>query len=1192
MPPANHLFCIIARRAMHDHAVFFDPSHRRWWWVKRIGTLLGLLSVVTVSFWLVSLFTVPLLPGFRGITEEIKRGLRLPPHRQARAQYLQKNDREHLLSLLRKDRKMLLAREAKGPVRPIETGKPIVAAFYAPWQETGLHSLDANASRMTHLLPVWVHLRADANGLDFHDWDPALTPHNIEVLNKARENNLNVVPVFSNAQVAANGSGEFDPKRVHIFLNSPALQKNAIQQLKRWCLANKFQGINVDFENLDGKDYPLLIPFLQRMRAEFVGNGLLVTADLEARAEAQAALNWRAVSSICDFVVVMAYDEHSETSAPGPIASITWYRDIVQHSVQSIPREKLVIGIANYSYDWTEGGEWAEPLTYQAALVMAHDYRQEEKPEDIVDFDPEKLNPTFRYQDDDGKEHEVWMLDAVTAANQWVIAQNYGVRGLAIWVLGSTDPSVWKFINRDHLNDPVDMSALAEPDFPYDVEFIGEGEIAHVDKEPSRGSRSLEIDPQTGLALDESYHRFPTSYVISRTGYKPKMVALTIDDGPASPYTADMLDELKALHVPATFFLIGQNAERYPNLVRRIWNEGHEIGNHTYTHPNIGVVPKAEARLELNATQRVFQSLLHRSTLLFRPPYNADAEPTAAMEVKPIDYASEMNYITVLEFIDSQDWNTEERMPDGSIHIRKAEDMWATVWQQLEGGERGSCILLHDGGGDRSESVRLIPILVRELHKRGYTFVPVSALIDSDRDTVNPPVKSADTWMAANDRIVFEAIYLFELFLGIAFITGIILGAARVVFVTILALIAKWRERRESFDDMFRPAVSVVIAAYNEETVIVNTIRAVLANGYEPLEIIVVDDGSSDDTSGQVRAYFGDSVTLLTQPNGGKASALNMGIAVAAADIIIALDADTVFAHDTIEKLVRHFANPLVGAVAGNVKVGNRLNPLTHWQSIEYITSQNLDRRAYATINSVTVVPGAVGAWRREAILQAGGYTTDTMAEDMDLTWRIRRIGWRIETESNAVGYTEAPDSLRALFKQRFRWAFGTLQALWKHRRALGRYGWFGRVMLPTLWLFQVAFQVVSPLVDFQIVWSLGSVVRAWARGHLNGDWQPLPNALSSLYLIGFMYAFFFVMELIGSLIAYKLDREDMKPLVWLFWQRFLYRQLMYAVVLKSIKTAVSGMRTGWGKLERKGTVEMQGEAPGDAQELQVREAQ
>src|SRR5205807_6897576 len=285
--------------------------------------------------------------------------------------------------------------------------------------------------------------------------------------------------------------------------------------------------------------------------------------------------------------------------------------------------------------------------------------------------------------------------------------------------------------------------------------------------------------------------------------------------------------------------------------------------------------------------------------------------------------------------------------------------------------------------------------------------------------------------------------------------------------------------------------------------------RAVMATGYQPLEIIVVDDGSKDDTSGEVRANFGDAVTLFAQANGGKASALNLGIAAATSDIIIALDADTVFAKDTIEKLIRHFTDPLVGAVAGNVKVGNRINPLTYWQAIEYVTSQNLDRRAYAVINSVTVVPGAVGAWRREAVLQGGGYTTDTMAEDMDLTWRIRRIGWRIETMTDAIGYTEAPDSFSALFKQRFRWAFGTLQCLWKHRRAIGRYGWFGRLMLPSLWLFQIAYQALSPLVDLQILWTVAMTIHAAFRHDLARDWQPWPVAASQLYVVALMYAFF-----------------------------------------------------------------------------------
>jgi cellulose synthase/poly-beta-1,6-N-acetylglucosamine synthase-like glycosyltransferase/spore germination protein YaaH/peptidoglycan/xylan/chitin deacetylase (PgdA/CDA1 family) len=1148
-------------------AVFFDPTRRRWWWIKRLGTLFGLFSVIAVSVWLVSLFTAPLLPGVKGITEPIRRSLRrsirLPRHQTRLQQFLLRREREKLLTQIAGEQKVRRERAALPPRR----GGDIVAAFYAPWQETGLHSLHANASRMTHLLPAWVHLQENAKALDFHDWDPTLVPHNKEVLEIARVNNLNILPVFSNAQLS-----EFDSQRVHLFLTNPDLQNRLILQLRQWLLINHFQGINIDFENLLEEDNALYIPFLRRVKTAFEPYHLQVSADLEA----SHTMNWRDVSSICDFVVVMAYDEHGERSTPGPIASVNWYREILQRAVQNVPREKLVIGLANYGYDWMEGRDWADPVTYQGALIAAEKYRAQERPEQIVDFDDQALNPTFWYVDDEGKQHEVWFLDAVTAANQWLIAQNYGLRGLAVWVLGSTDPSIWTYIHRDRLSDPPNMGVLRDVSFPYEVEFVGDGEIAHVEANPTRGSRSLEIDPQTGMALDESYHRFPKSFVISRSGYKPKMVALTIDDGPAEPYTSQMLDELKRYNVKATFFLIGQNAERYPRVVRRIWKEGHEIGNHSFTHSNFGSISETQARLELTATQRVFQSLLRRSTLLFRPPYNADAEPTSAEEVRPIALASAMNYVTVLEFIDPQDWNLVERTPDGRTRRRTAQDMLKTALAQIET-EKGSSILLHDGGGDREETVKLIPMLIVELQKRGYKFVGVSELMNSTRDEVNPSVKGSDTLMLANDRVVFEAIYIFELFLSVAFVTAIILGAARVFFVTILALIGKYRLRHQKFDETYRPSVTVVIAAYNEEKVVSRTIRAILANRYEPLDIVVVDDGSKDGTSAEVTRAFADNpkIRLLHQENGGKASALNRGIAEAKGEIVIALDADTIFAKHTIAHLIRHFAEPGVGAVAGNVKVGNRINPLTYWQSIEYITSQNLDRRAYAVINSVTVVPGAVGAWRREAIRQADGFKTDTMAEDMDLTWRIRRMGWRIVNDADAIGYTEAPDTFRTLFGQRFRWAFGTLQSLWKHRKALGRYGWFGRFALPSLWLFQVAFQTLSPLVDLQILWCVGKVVQAWMRGRLAGDWQPLPQAMTSLYLVGFMYAFFFVVELIGAIVAFKLDREDGRVLVWLFWQRFLYRQLMYAVLLKSLKTAISGIRAGWGKLERKGTVEI-----------------
>lgn len=1158
---------------MSEYAVFFDPSRRRWWWIKRISTILGLLSVIVVSIFLLSIFSAPLLPDMPGITSALKRTLRTSVHLPRRQTKLQqfalKRDRERLLAEIGSEKKIKSIQKAHSAVK----GSNIVAAFYAPWQEIGLHSLRANASKMTHLLPAWVHLGLDGGSLDYHDWDLALTPHNQDVLDIAHSNNLSIIPVFSNAQLS-----DFDPQRVHRLLTTPELQDKVIAELLKWILVNRFQGINIDFENLAPGDHALLVPFLQKLRAQFSPRNLLVSMDLEAT----APLDWKRISSMCDFVVVMAYDEHATGSAPGPISSIGWYRGVIQKAARQIPREKLVIGLANYAYDWTEGEQEAEPLTYQEALVRVRDYRPDEPVEKLVDFDPGALNPTYWYVDENEKEHEVWMLDAITLANQWTIAENYAPRGVAVWVLGSTDPSIWAFIGRDTIRPTAGVLSVVS--FPYDVEFVGEGEILRVRALPTAGSRSLEIDAQTGLVLDEVYHKFPTSFLIDRAGYHPRQIALTIDDGPAETYTGEMLDELKKYGVKATFFVIGENAERNPGLLRRIWREGHEIGNHSYTHPNMGAIPERRARAELNATQRVIQSVIGRSTYLFRPPYNADAEPNSAEEVRPVIIASDMRYIVVGEYIDPQDWNTEEQVPDGPKRHRTAQDMLQSTLAQMEL-EKGSCILLHDGGGDRSETVKLIPLLIDELTRRGYKFVTVSQLVGKTRDDVNPPVANTAAFMVAmlaSDRIVFEMLYLIELFLTVAFMSAIGLGAARMMFVTIMALVARHREKREQFDPSFKPSVSVVIAAFNEEKVIGRTIEVVLASHYPDLEIVVVDDGSKDDTHGEVARRFSGrgEVRILRQENAGKAAALNRGIAAARGEIIVALDADTLFLPDTIDKLVRRFQAPNVGAVAGNVKVGNRINPLTYWQAIEYITSQNLDRRAYAAINSVSVVPGAVGAWRRAAITGAGGYTTDTMAEDMDLTWRIRRNGWQIVTDSAAIGYTEAPDTFAALFKQRFRWAFGTLQSLWKHRAALGRYGWFGRVMLPALWLFQIVYQALSPVVDLQILWTLGTVAQSISRGRLTHDWQPLPAAMNSLYVVGFMYAFFFVIELIGSAIAFKLDREDGRMLIWLFWQRFLYRQLMYAVLLKSLKTAMSGIRAGWGKLERKGTVELAKQLP------------
>jgi cellulose synthase/poly-beta-1,6-N-acetylglucosamine synthase-like glycosyltransferase len=313
---------------------------------------------------------------------------------------------------------------------------------------------------------------------------------------------------------------------------------------------------------------------------------------------------------------------------------------------------------------------------------------------------------------------------------------------------------------------------------------------------------------------------------------------------------------------------------------------------------------------------------------------------------------------------------------------------------------------------------------------------------------------------------------------------------------------------------------------------------------------------SHDATLEVLRRNFGDrpNVRILSQPNGGKSSALNNAIAHAQHDILIALDADTIFRTGTIEKLVRHFADSQVGAVSGNARVGNRNSWITRFQSIEYIYGFNLDRRALDLLNAITVVPGAVGAWRKELILKLGGFGDDTLAEDTDLTLKIRRAGYQIRYEEGGVAFTEAPEDTRGLAKQRFRWAFGTLQAAWKHRDALfvPKYGTLGFVALPSIWIFQVLLSALSPFAE------LAMIVALFA-----GNWR----------IVLIFYLGFFVLEFLTGLMAYWLEGEKPWDLALLFFQRIYYRELMYYVVAKSLIYAVRGRVVGWGKLERRATV-------------------
>jgi cellulose synthase/poly-beta-1,6-N-acetylglucosamine synthase-like glycosyltransferase len=527
-----------------------------------------------------------------------------------------------------------------------------------------------------------------------------------------------------------------------------------------------------------------------------------------------------------------------------------------------------------------------------------------------------------------------------------------------------------------------------------------------------------------------------------------------------------------------------------------------------------------------------------------------------------------MGYVMVGVRIDPNDWELPVSADD---IVKRTIERAADTNPET----RGQVILLHDSGGDRSATIEALPQIIHQLKARGFRFVPVSDLGGWTRDQVMPVIPPSERVFTRADAVTFFFLSTSGWILQWVFLIGILLGLGRLLFVGSLAF-AQWlrsrrRERLHSGSD-YSPFVSVIVPAYNEELVIANTINSLITSDYANFEILVIDDGSKDGTSRVVAEQFGNDkrVRLFTVANAGKAQALNTGLRHCKGEIIIALDADTLFAKQTIGALAHRFYDPVIGAIAGNAKVGNRVNIVTRWQALEYITSQNMDRRAFASLNCITVVPGAVGAWRRALLQEVGGFPGDTLAEDQDLTLAIRRLGYKIGYEETAIAWTEAPDRLRTLARQRFRWAYGTLQCMWKHLDALfrPRYGTLGFIAMPNVWIFQILFALISPVMDLMLIYVLVSSLFDRLQ-------QPTGYSSTNLQQVLFYYALFLAIDWISACFAFFLERKERWRLLWwLFLQRFCYRQVMYYVMIKSVAMAIRGPVVGWGKLERKATAE------------------
>ncbi|HMW59001.1 MAG TPA: glycosyltransferase, partial [Leptospiraceae bacterium] len=994
--------------------IFEDPTARRWRsFLIAFFTFLLVGGGLAAAF-VAALFVTPPLPDFQHKRNVDKR-VRILRDQAQDLSAKQKHGHE----VQRK------VEDKKGPLLAIpRQGDKLVTAFLVQHDLASVAAFRDHKDRIDVVFPDWYFL----------------TSAKCEVSERIDEEVRRVLDESDSAVIGRVTNGDHEKwhtAEMRRLLASPQLRECIAGVLVQFAERDHLKGLNIDIETLGTAGRADYVKFLKELADRLHERDMILTVDITAH---DPAYDVKAIAQVADGVVLMAYDEHYTSGPAGPIASQEWFEENVAFTLKDVPPEKLIVGIGTYAIDWSQNHSYS--MKFSEVMALADDMGA------LPGMDPESRNMHFSYSED-GNNHTVWFLNNVTAWNQKLAIDRLGVAGIGVWRLGAEDPSIWKILPQQKPN----IEAVVEPEALRSVLYLSFGEVFHLHTVPSRGKMSVEQDGE-GFIDAAKYDSLPEGYLIERIGNSipDKSLVLTFDDGPDPVWTPKVLDALKESKVHATFFVVGEQAERYPEIVQRILAEGHAIGNHTYFHPDLSKTSPERVRLELNSTQRIIERETGYKTMLFRAPYNTDSNPDEAPEIDPLRTAADMGYLIIGANIDVADWQkpTARLMADRLIEQAK--------------NPRNHIIVMHDGGGDRSRTVEALRIGIPELKSKGYVFQSLEDATGISKSTLFPAMPASEAMLVYITAASWLSIRWGWVIITWLFLFTTLLAIFRIVFLGILVFksVRKAEERKD--DGTFLPPVSVLIPSYNEAKVLSQTIQSLQQSTHPQFEMLVIDDGSTDNTKEIVRGLMKKDkrIRLVSQPNGGKSSALNLGMKEAKHEIVVTIDADTIVMPQTLTELAAPFKDPLVDAVCGNVEVGNVHNVLTGFQSLEYITSQNFDRRAFDALNCISVVPGATGGWRRSKVLEAGGYKSDTLTEDADLTLTMLENGARIVYAAEARSRTEAPATIRTLSKQRFRWSFGTFQCLWKHRHAFfkGPLGW---VALPNMFLFQVLFPALSP---------------------------------------------------------------------------------------------------------------------------------
>ena len=780
--------------------VFYDPQLKRW---RNLRLLLNLAGLVVTIVVVVFIFTA-------------LRSEDLPPTPWPETRHTYKPIRDthrHAGPALGSHR-----RTNKRPSDVVlNEDEGLRAAFYVTWDKGSYSSLKAYLRQIDLLFPAWLYVITPdgriqgqnsltnemfdvVRGNSIHQVDNQVMP-----LIRTEKADTEVFPLIQN----------YDPvaqkwlTNIGTFFADPNARADFRRQLITFLSSDpKLRGVSIDFESFPRASQDAFNALMTETAADLHAHGMKLFINVPADDD---DFNYKLLAQTSDGLILMDYDEHQSESKAGPVASHAFFVGNIQKALKVVPREKLIVALGNYGYEW--GNKPVECPEGNKALVcnlsVQDAWIRSSDSETPIDFEPDSLNPHIAYDEDDGTKHQIWFLDAVTALNQMRSARNLGIRTFALWRLGSEDRSLWEIWDKPRASDPVTKLADVPPG--PDVSYEGQGEVLRIMQRPSAGTRQLTLDKRTGLVTSEKFTKLPNPYELEAYGAKPKEVAITFDDGPDPKFTPQMLDVLKRKNAKATFFLIGIPSENDPGLLKRIYDEGHEIGNHTLTHPDISEVSPWRFETEINVTERLFAAKLGVKPLFFRPPYSIDQEPDTADEVKPLEQVQALGYITVGDKIDPNDWSLNP-------HYSAAQIVQA-VFDQLN---RGNIILLHDGGGDRSQTVKALPMIIDGIRARGYRIVPVSELIGDSYAQVMPALTSArERWAARVDNLAFWMFSLILVGIQYIFFIGDILMTGRLVIIGALACIDRLRgSSAQRLDSGFQPNVAVLIPAYNEEKVI------------------------------------------------------------------------------------------------------------------------------------------------------------------------------------------------------------------------------------------------------------------------------------------------------------------------------------------------------------------------------------